>query len=87
MVNVHEIILNLDHIPVVIFDNIFEIVITSMEGKAFIADLSFFFLILKESVGADGFKLFSFIPVNTVYEIEINMVCLKLGQLCIQKKK
>ena len=81
IVDVHEVILNLAHIPIPVIEDILEFLVGAVEGEALVADLSFLFHIIKELRRADGFHMLPLLLVHGMHEVEVDMVCLQLFQL------
>ena len=86
VVHVHEIVLDLDHVPVPVVEDIFKLFIRPVEGEALIADLPGLFHVVKELRRADGFEVFPLFPVDAVHQVKVDMVGLELAQLLVQQR-
>ena len=86
VIDVHKIILNLDHIPVISLKNIFKLLIGAVERKTFIADLSGSLHIVEEFRSSDGLEILPFLLVDSMHQIKIDMIRLKFFQLGFQQR-
>ena len=86
VVDVHEIILDLRHVPVIVVEYVFKLLIGSVEGKALVADLAGPLHVFKELRRADGFESLPLFPVDAVHQIEVDVIRLQLLQLALQQR-
>ena len=86
VVDVHEVVLDLDHVPVIVIEDRLKLLIRAVEGEALVADFARFFHVVKELRRADGLEVFPFFLIDAVHEIEIDVVGLELAELLGKKR-
>ena len=77
VVDVHEIVLNLNHVPVVVQDDLLKRRIIIVEGEALVADLALLFQLLKEFRCPNGLKAFPAFGIDGVHQVKVDVVGLQ----------
>ena len=80
VVDVHVVVLDLAHVPVVVVQDVLEFLVRAVEREALVADLSRLLHVVKKLRRPDLFKMLPFLPVQRVHQVEIDVVSLKLLQ-------